>query len=153
MFLRTICTKDLKKRLEKELYYIFGLGKASNRFMDVVKKYNYEKNFLGYIVSRKETDDVFELQNISEKNALVLIATHAVNADEIEKILEDERFTNYYWVYPNIFEMEIDADPIQTECVVETRKLINKLGDRNKIQLACYLHFIEGVITGNEEEK
>ncbi len=151
--MKTISTNELKRKLKNESYYIYGLGTASSRFMSVLVKMDYLKNFKGYIISDEINKRAYNINKFNDKEALIFIATHAVNAVEIEKTLEKKKFTNYYWIYPNIFEMELGDDPIQSDCEMQIKDVIKRFGYRNRLCLACHLHFIEGVLSGNERDK
>ncbi len=149
--LRTIETIKLRELL-KDPFYVYGHGAAAKRFTDQLYKYGYSNNMLGIIVTDKKNETEFGIDEIQDKCAVIFIAMHDVNAYETQALMDSRNFENYYWVYPNIFDLEI-GEPEEVNVEVEVCELVRNLAEYYRYLLAVFLYFIEGTITNREDKK
>lgn len=126
-------SEQLLKLIKDDYFYIYGTGHNAKRFFGFLKNNGYYSKCLGFISTHGDNvalepdvhiHSVFD--ETIEKNAHVFICTHNVYFEEIKKILIDNNFTNYFWIYPYIFELEY-GNPIERNVLRNPKKLISKM--------------------------
>ena len=163
MFMNTITTSKLHQLLENDPVYLFGTGFVSRMFCEALgdkRKYltaclvsvrNPEKEQLFKQSWPEMTVLALSEDPVLEKNAPVLLAVHESLKEEVGEILEQNGFSNLFWIYPNVHDLVFDeiieetllpvADILnhqpENEFWIETRYLAikdyfeSKIEDRN----------------------
>ena len=161
--MNTITTSKLHQLLENDPVYLFGTGFVSRMFCEALgdkRKYltaclvsvrNPEKEQLFKQSWPEMTVLALSEDPVLEKNAPVLLAVHESLKEEVGEILEQNGFSNLFWIYPNVHDLVFDeiieetllpvADILnhqpENEFWIETRYLAikdyfeSKIEDRN----------------------
>ena len=144
--MRTLTTKQLLEYIGKHDFYIYGNGAAAHSFYMLLEKCGSSRKFLGFIVTERggnEKSNVYNVNEISDRESLILVAVHDVNIAPIEKTLRELGFKNYYNVYPNRFELEL-GKPISVNKKVKVKKIVDSLIYRNVLK--AFLDYIDGIM-------
>ena len=118
--MNTITTSKLHQLLENDPVYLFGTGFVSRMFCEALgdkRKYltaclvsirNPEKEQLFKQSWPEMTVLALSEDPVLEKNAPVLLAVHESLKEEVGEILEQNGFSNLFWIYPNVHDLVFD---------------------------------------------
>ena len=97
--------EDLWNEIMKSDFYIFGTGYAGKNLYKRIKKEGRLKRLKGFIVSKKQKDDVmcdipiYELNCIQNRKIMLLVAVEFCNMLEVIKTLRQKGFYNLIEAY------------------------------------------------------
>lgn len=117
----------LIKKIEENKIAIYGTGYVSQRFYEILVRRNLTNHLMYFITSKGGARiNGYEVLSINDarigNDVLILIAVHETIKDEIVRDLEKRRYSNYIWIYPELYELML-GNPIKENVSVPIKRI------------------------------
>lgn len=116
--------------IENNDIYIYGNGYVGKMFYNALRQKGLKKNVLSFIKTNIDNESCVDDITINtiynekiKKNALICVAVHESNVEEIEEILCKLGFENYIWIYPFLFNLMFGL-PVEIDKEVDIKSII-----------------------------
>lgn len=114
-------TDDFISLLSQNKILIYGAGYTGHYFLDRLKETALEKNIVGFVTTNGDEDyidgiKVYSVDEIyNDNDEIICVAVHESIKKEIFGILEKKSLSNYIWVTPFIYQMELGYATINSK--------------------------------------
>jgi len=120
---------EFKKLIKEKSIYIYGAGYVAKKVYYAMKKNGYQDRIISFVTTTGSQDNIdgigiVPVDSISDKSSFVCIAVHESMRWGIEEILSEKGFSNYRWIYPIMWELEL-GEPIAIDEKVSVLSIIN----------------------------
>ena len=151
----------LKLIEENQSIYIYGAGKIGKRILKLIRLGNQSDKVKGFLVSDKagnpdyvENIPVFQIDELENKDELILISVAEVNEEEILRLLSDCGYSNVVCAYNYSFmNADNNTDGTPDTIVIDIRELLARQyidGEFNRFDIIVRLLAAENYYQLNE---